>query len=415
MKGMKRDRILLAFVMALFLGRAPLLRAQHESVRARVVDVAVTRPSKGTLTRWIRTMGTVEAKRCLTVSSEIQGRVAQVCVDEGDAVTRGQLLLRFDSAEAEAQVERMDAAVEICRAELALREAGATPEEREAARAAQRQAEARLEGTRCEKDRIVGLLARKAASRQQLDAATAAYEAAKAGAEALAERCKRVLAGAREEEIAMARARCRETAARLRLARIHFDRTRLLAPETGVVTKRCIDEGEVVSQMTLGNPLLEICAMDPIHVLANLPDRDLRHLRPGSLARLRSDAWPEGFEGRLRRVAPTAEARSRMLAVEIEVPNAEGRLRPGMLVQVELRVGHREGVDCVATEALFGPPGGEWVWIVKDGKACRRPLHLGLRDGDRAEILEGLKADEAYVVKGGFGLVEGQDLRVLRP
>lgn len=389
------------------------LAAQHEAVRIRVADVTVEAARSAPLTRWTKVPGTVEARRRVLVASELQGRVVEVLVDEGDRVVAGQLLLRFDEAEARAHVDRLEAALAACDAGLALREAGATSEERAAARAAQREAEAHLEGTRRESERLRELLARKAASRQQVDGAEMAHRAAEAAAEAARQRCRRVLAGARAEEIAMARARCRETAAQLRLAEIHLARCRITSPVDAVVTRRAVEPGEVVSQTTLGTPLLELSVLDPVRVVAHVPDRELALLRPGLPVRCRSQAWTEVFEGTLCHVAPVADPRSRMVAVEGELANGDGRLRPGMLMEMELRVGHRKKALVAAAPAVYGEAGADWVWTVRAGKARRRALRVGLRTDEFVEVLDGLAAGESYVVGGGFGLVEGCEVRVV--
>jgi len=340
--------------------------------------------------------GTIEALQ-VDVSAKITGRIVERTVDEGQRVDRGQVLVRLDAGELEAEVRRAEAVLGAAEARLrdlragARREeiqeaearvaraqallddlvAGARAEEIEAARAAARSAAAVLELSRKEFARAQELYAKDLIALQELDRARNAYEVAVANDGAAREKVALLEAGARRSEIAAARAALRAEQERVRLlragprpdavavlraevaearaalarARARLGETRIDSPIAGVVLRKNLEVGETANP---GIPILVL--MDPreMWVRAYVSETDVGRIRLGQPAAVVVDAFPnQTFAGTLSEIASEAEftpknvqtKRERVtlvFRVKIAVRDTGGVLKPGMPADAQL-------------------------------------------------------------------------------
>jgi multidrug efflux system membrane fusion protein len=291
-----------------------------------------------------------------------QGRVIQ----EGDRVTAGMVLAVLRTLDYDERVKQ-------AQAQLA---------EAEAARVAAAQALARAEA----------LFASRSLTRPELEQARATLESIDA-------------------RIAGANGRIRE-------AELSRGDATLRAPIAGVVVKRFVEVGSLVGP---GTPGFVIADTRNVKVLLAVPDTMLSRFPPGGTAQLRSDALPDRRpEGRVTKVAPTADVRTRMFEVELTVPNPDDVLKPGMVAVVT--VDDRPATDGVAPEALVlplaavvRPPGksdGYGVFVVDDGDgtptARLREVILGDVVGNNIIVLGGLTGTERVIVRGASIVSDGE-------
>jgi HlyD family secretion protein len=287
----------------------------------------------------------------------VGGRIVELKVDEGDRVAVGDLVARLSTADTELAMRRAEAEREQVAAQLRLLLAGARAEDIRQARAQVasaeadvRAAEAELESATADLQRFDALLQANAGSRKQRDdAATrrdvtaarvrAARERARASAEALA----RLLAGARAEEIAGARARVAAVEAQIASLRKNLADAVLGSPVAGVVTSKLADAGEVIAPRV---PIVVVTDLD--HAWANVyVDEPLvPRLQLGQKVTLVTDAGHR-LEGAITFISPkaeftprnvqTAEERSRLVyRIKVSRDNTDGVLKPGMPIEVEL-------------------------------------------------------------------------------
>ena len=203
----------------------------------------------------------------------------------------------------------------------------------------------------------------------------------------------------------------------LERARYTEERNRLVTPIDGVILKLARDaEGQLMSNGQLVSPGLvvaQIAPIDPLIADVDLVGEDVATVRVGLEGRASYHAFGDRvFAGRVLRLAPTVDQRTRALRAEVEVENAEGLLRPGMFVEVTLIGERRENVPVIPRRALTDRGGQRVVFVLRGQRVEQLAVTLGLGDDEFVEIVEGLTPGERVVVRGLETLTDQMFVRV---
>ncbi len=199
----------------------------------------------------------------------------------------------------------------------------------------------------------------------------------------------------------------REQEAGVELARRELDDYHVRAPFDGVVGARLVDEGNYVET---GTPLVILQQTDPVDIVFQVPDKFAAELRLGARVRVRTRDGGRPLEGELAFIDPRIDESTRMLSVRARLPNPDGRLRAGQLVDAEMLLDVRRGQVVVPEEAILAAGGRTWVFVVNGGRAERRDVTLGERLPPHVEVLSGVDADETIVVAGQHRLRDGAEV-----
>ncbi len=273
--------------------------------------------------------------------------IAEILVQEGDRVAKGQLLARLHTELLEAQLAEAEAAVEAQRQVVARLEAGSRPEEIRKAEAELQAAEAQAKAAHDSYRRVARLLEKKLASPQDEEQARSQADAAAAQVKAVQATLALLKAGARKEDIAAARAQLAAREAALKQARQHLSDASLYAPADGIIRNRILEPGDMAFPQT---PVLTLAFLDPVWVRAYLPEPMLGRVRLGATAWITTDSYPDKrYQGWVGYVSPTAEftpktvqtpeLRTRLVySVRIFACNPDGELRLGMPVSVDIEL-----------------------------------------------------------------------------
>lgn len=184
----------------------------------------------------------------------------------------------------------------------------------------------------------------------------------------------------------------------------------ILSPLTGIVTARNFESGDLFAQM----PILHIMQINKLKVMANISEQYYTKVKVGHEVSIEVDIFPgETFEGRISRINPALDAATRTFGVEITIPNAKERLRPGMFARATFSMGERESV-MIPDQALQKQTGSSerFVYVLKDGVAEYRLVKDGRRVGDMIEIVEGLEAGEVVATTSFTRLMTGKKVEI---
>ena len=320
-------------------------------------------------------VGNLVGAATVEVAPRVDGRLREIPVRLGDPVAQGQVVGRVEDDELQQQLSQREASYEVARATV-------------------RQREADLALARTTRDRSQTLFARELVARQELDDAEARHQAAQA-------------------QLDLARAQFDEAGARLAELRINLENTVLLSPVDGFIGRRYLDPGAYVSSNTA---VVSVVDVSLVRLLANIVERDLRMVNDGVIAHIEVDAFPdESFTGRVARVAPVLDPATRTAEIEIEIPNPDFRLKPGMYARVGLAIGTKSGALVVPREALVVRTSARGVFVVDevgDGRNARfAALVTGLEDGRYVEVVDGVAEGDRVVTTGAAGLQHGDPVR----
>lgn len=288
--------------------------------------------------------GNVEIRQA-ALSFRQGGRIAELLVDEGHAVKKGDVLARLDRDVLKASLER--AAAEAARQDADLRRmhAGFRSEEVAQAESGRSAAQAQEENAAIQLHRIQAMRSRNAISQKELDNAEAAARTARANLASASELLDLKRHGYRQEEIDAQEAATAAARASRDLAAIALDDAELRAPSDGVILTRAAEAGSVVAA---GQTVLTLTLTDPVWLRVYAPEPLLGRIQPGQACRVFTDSAPEkALSGRIGFISPSAEFTPKTVETEevrtslvyrirVLADDPDGILRQGMPVRVVL-------------------------------------------------------------------------------
>jgi RND family efflux transporter MFP subunit len=366
--------VLAAVLIMRYLGAAP---ASNSATTDNRPHVEVARPQRATLAQRLQSNATLEAFEETDLFAKISGYVSAVHADIGDHVAAGQLLaivevpeMDKELIEAKAQLDAKQKALETARREVDHNKANLA-----------------LQEVTLKRQEI--LFKGRAITDQTLDEIRSKAEIAKADL------------GVADANRAFAAAQVDVAAATVEKIQTLLAYSRIIAPFDGVVSRRLVNRGDLVQAPTASRttPLFTVERIDTIRVFCDIPENDVSHLRIGDPAIVK----PFGLDGRtftgtVTRIAFRLNPETRNMRTEIDLPNPDERLYPGMYAEVALAMDRRPDVLTVPLSAVGTDANGSFVNIVADDHVARLPIKIGLTDNGRVEVMDGLAEDATVIV-----------------
>ena len=190
-----------------------------------------------------------------------------------------------------------------------------------------------------------------------------------------------------------------------------LENTSLLSPISGVVTARNYDSGDMYSG---GNPVLTVEKITPVKLLINVSEVYFTKVKKGAPVNVKLDVYgDEAFEGKISLIYPTIDPSTRTFQVEIQLPNQNQKVRPGMFARASLNFGTEENV-VVPDLAIVKQAGAgdRYVYVYKDGKVTYNKVELGRRMGTEYELKSGVPNNSQVVIAGQTRLINGTEVEV---
>ncbi len=455
---MKRKAVLIVAVVALMaVGAFFLVRGigggGGSAAQAETVTVA-----RGALTQVVNATGNVAPARRATLAFELSGRVLEVLADEGEAVRKGQPLVRLDTADLELALRSAEASLraaqaryeqakagpsaeDIAAAEASLASAiasyeklkkGPTADEIAIAKANVERAEAVLKQAQAAYDRIAwrgdagaspqalqlqqatidyqtALANYRLATAGPSESALKAAEAQIAQAQASLERLKRTPT---PEDLAIAQSQVDSAQVAVDQAKRRLDAATLRAPFDGVVEKMSVEVGQLVAA---GTPAVVIADPSAFHIVVAVDEMDVALVREGQAARITLDALPDTpIQGHVERIGLAGSQVTGVVAydVRIAVDPTDAPLRTGMSATIDIVVAEKADALVLPNRAIRTDEktGQRYVQVLRNGQVERVYIKPGIRDERYTEILEGPAEGETVVITT---VSSGEQLRSL--
>jgi RND family efflux transporter MFP subunit len=326
-----------------------------------VVEVTTTRVARGTIQPRISAPGSLLARRASRIGAEVRGRIQAVFVEEGDRVEEGDPLFQIDRAPFE----------------VALRQAGAG-----------------LDLARAERRQIAADLGRMGELHKQAIVA--------------ADELDRM-----RTNVAVAKARERQAAESVALARHNLEQTLVTAPFSGSIAARLVDEGTtaLVQPQTIVVVLQETAELE---AEAHIPESQRAVVQVGDLAQIHVEGLAEPIETEVSSVGDTIDPATRTYHVHMRVSNADHRLKAGVFARVDILPRVLRDVVLVPRESVRSEDGRTRVLIVSDGRAVAVPVRLGIVAEKHVEVLDGLDVDSEVIIgESAREIAPGMRVRVV--
>ncbi|HLP40597.1 MAG TPA: efflux RND transporter periplasmic adaptor subunit [Fibrobacteria bacterium] len=203
----------------------------------------------------------------------------------------------------------------------------------------------------------------------------------------------------------------RQAKAQRRLQQKNLADTRLCSPISGVLIKSGAEAGEIAP---IGVPLFVVAAIQPIRVVSRIPEQEMRFIRPGQEAEVKVGALGLEAKGLITQIGKAADPVTRSFAVEVELPNVDKRLLPGMVAEILIPQNDSTSRITVPLTSLrrFGAETAVFAFDNGTSRAYQRKISIGRIHGDRAEVLSGLQTGDFVITDGSSELQNGAAVQV---
>jgi len=403
-------------------------------LKSTTVVVNIVHPKKGEMDRTTSQPGSIHAFESVQLYAGVSGFLKALNVDIGDRIKKNQVLAVVDVPELDKQVQRNAAVVDQSRARVVQMQARATSARADwdAARAAVPRAEAMLKSKSAELryrqqqlQRMRELAASKSIEDKLVDEATSHRDAVREGEIAAQEAVTSAKANvaAMAAKIQAADADVQESDAQVKVAQAELEKAQVMvkfatvtAPFDGVVTQRNFFPSDFVRAANEGGAhvaLLTVQRTDLMRVVVQIPDRDVPYCDPGDAAIVEIDALPDvKLNAKVARVARSEDADTRLMRVEIDLPNPTGRICNGMYGRVTIIL-EKSDMLSVPSACMVGKPkdGKGNVYVIRDGRARLTPIILGNDDGRQIGIISGISTANEIIVHPDAAITDGTPVK----
>jgi len=391
--------------------RAPAAPATTTPAAPAPRGVEVVRPERTAMSRSLNVPATIEAFEQADLYAKTAGYLSEVCVDIGDRVKQGDVLAVIDVPEMHKELAQAQAELAARTAALAAAKSRIAQAEKmlDMARTQLKRYEAELALRQAVAQRREELFGGQAITQEQLDEARNQLQIATADAAIAAAKIAAAEADVRSAEADEAVAAAEIDVAAANVARVEtmLQYARITAPFDGVVTRRMVDRGDLVQSAVTNRttPLFTVQRIDMLRVFIEVPETDIAGARPGCIAKVSPYGMLDKvIEGKIARTASSLNPATRTMRTEIDLSNADGSLLDGMYAHVSLPLDERPNALTIPAAALLTEGAQAYVYTVRDDAAVRTAVQIGIDDGVRVEVTQGLD-DDALVVLAGKGLI----------
>jgi HlyD family secretion protein len=404
-----------------------------------VTKVTVVSPERKTIRRVVEQPAHIDAYEVTPLFAKAAGYVQQVSFEIGDMVRGpkydkggkltdpGQALVQLSLpevddevrqkealvAQAEAQADQARSAIKVAEAMVATSRARVSETQASIKRAA-----ALYEKYQSEMNRFVELQAKAAVTQKLVDEAREQVAAADAARQEAAAKLESAMAFVKENEANLEKAKADAVAAEahVQVAKADLARVKTLlaygtvrAPFDGVVTRRNVHTGHLVSAGITGEPLLEVVRIDIVRIYIDVPESDAGLVEPGDAVTIRLPAQAGAvLTGKVTRISWSLDAAARTLHAEVQVTNEGGKLRPGMYAYASIVAAEHVDAVVLPASAVIIDKTDTYCLCVEGGKIVRKTITLGLRNTGEVEVATGLNGDEKVVRANPASLTIGQ-------
>lgn len=328
--------------------------------------------TEGVVRERLALVGALKPKQQVEVVPKITGRIQKLYVDVGDYVKEGQLLAELEGEELEQQVLRAEATLAVANATLS-----------------QRQAE--LANAKADQARGARLFAEGLVSVQSQ--------------ESLETRVRVV-----ESQLTLAQAQVRQAQADLAELKIRQQQTRILSPLSGWVGRRYVDPGALVNA---NSPVVSVVNLETMITEVKVPEEHLGNLKVGNRAFVSIDALGgQSFEGRVSRISPVLDAATRSGSVQVEIANADGRLKAEMSARIQMEMGSEHRAVLIPRDAVVMRGQMTGVNVLEEDRVRFQQIQTGLSTDQGVEVVAGLRPGTTIVTRGSQGLQDGARVEV---
>ncbi len=368
--------------------------SSSESVAATLPAASVAPTTRGTVSSTLRIAGQFTPYQEVDLHAKVSGYIRRINVDIGDRVRAGQTIATLEVPELNAQVAGAQAEVRHSQSEIARGRSEVTRAESNhvalhAAYTRLQQASEQRPGLIAQQE-LDDALAKDQNAEAQINAAQAALEAT-------------------EQQLGVSQAGNQRVQAM-------SDYSVVVSPFSGVVTRRYADTGSLIQAGTASNtqalPVVRVAQSDLLRLRMPIPEADVRFIQPGAIVQVTVQGAARVFTAKITRFTRALDTATRTMLAEVDVPNSDLSLSPGMYADTEIVLQRHDHVLSIPTQAIVQDADRPYVLVVNAAQRVERNnVQLGIQGRNRTEIPAGLSEGDAVILSGQTNYQVGELVR----
>lgn len=400
---------------------------QHAPISVRTIRVERQTGSTSNGSAVVTVSGYIIPRQKIEVAPKIIGRVKELLVKRGGKVNQGDVLLRLEDEDLQAQVRSAEAMVGTFQARLSELRAGSRPEEIAASKAVTVAAEATLQSAELDFKRIESLAEKGVVSKQELDRARASRDVARARLDQEIKTADLVKIGPRAEEISAAEAGLRQAEAQLEYAKTQLDYTVIRAPISGTILEKLAELGELVTNTNFGGTrgaktsIVSMADLGDLQVEVDVNENDLAKVHLGQPAEIRLDSAPDRlYKGQVDEISPQADRQKGTVQVKVRMIEPDDSVKIEVTARVTFlsppatteTLAEAKSRSWIPKSAVVRQGNETYVYLAAEGTAVIRKVKLGAEGDKGVEVTEGLAGTEQVILEPLDQLRDGARIAV---
>jgi HlyD family secretion protein len=389
--------------------------AKAEKEKEPEVSVQATPAEKEDISQIVNADAVIFPLQQATVAPKITSTVKQFLVQRGAKVKKGQLMAVLENADLAAAAESSRGDFEQAEAAYTTTVASSLPQQLQKAQLDAASAKSAFEAAEKVYNSRKDLFQQGALPRRELDAAEVALVAARSQNEQAQKQLADLQRVGKEQALKSAEGQKQSSEGKYHAAAAQLSYSEIKSPINGVVTDRPLYVGDVA---TANQPLLTVMDLSRLIAKGHIPQSEAAQLKAGNPAQLKVPGMDEPIEGRVTLVSPALDPGSTTIEVWVEAKKANPNLRPGITVQVAMTAKTVKEAVVVPAAAVYKNLEGNGNYVLvagTDDKAHMKPVQLGIRNGEDAQIVSGINAGDPVITAGGYALPDGTKIKVEKP
>ncbi len=388
---------------------------KEETETEAVAPVQVAPVTQATIHRVVEADAVLYPFDQSSIMPKISGApVKKFFVNRGDHVKEGQLLATLENRDLVAAAAASKGQVDQAQANLHATTAATVPESVTKSVADVQSAQQQLDAAQKLLESRERLFKEGALARKQVDEAQVSYAQAKAQLETAQEHLRTLQSVGKEEQIKTAQAQLESARAQYQSAEAQVAYSEIRSPISGVIADRPVYPGEIPAA---GSPIATVMDISRVVARANVPQNEASSLKIGDDATIKLTDSSYEVAGKVTVVSPATDPATTTVQVWVQANNPGDRLKPGATVHVSIVAATIPNAAVVPPSAILpGEEGGTVVATVSAGNTAHmKKVEVGVRDGDKVQILSGVSPGDQVIVVGGVGLEDKAKVRIVQP
>jgi HlyD family secretion protein len=389
--------------------------AKAEKEKEPEVSVQTTPAEKEDISQIVNEEAVIFPLQQATVAPKITSTIKQFLVQRGTKVKKGQLLAVLENADLAAAAESSRGDFDQAQAAYTTAVTSGLPQQIQKAELDAASAKSAFDAAEKVYNSRKDLFQQGALPRRELDAAEVALVAARSQNEQAQKQLVDLQRIGKEQALKSAQGQRLAAEGKYHGAAAQLSYSEIKSPIDGVVTDRPLNVGDLA---TANQPLLTVMNISKLIAKGHIPQSEAAQLKVGNPAQLKVPGMDEPIEGKVILVSPALDPGSTTIEVWVEAKKPNPALRPGITVQVAMTAKTVKEAVVVPAAAVYKNPEGNGNYVLvagTDDKAHMKPVQVGIRNGEDAQIASGINPGDPVITSGGYAVPDGTKIKVEKP